>query len=380
MIRRLILFCAVAALLPGYAAAQASMFGTRVLGLPLLPLSARAQGMGGGNALFDPEVGLNPAALWITQRHIGSVSLRHFWRSSDNPFGSASGNDTQFPLIMVAGPVGARWDYGVSVSGFTDRTFALALTDTLLLRDVPVAVNDTLVSRGGVTDIRGALAYTVSPRLAVGLGLHLLTGTNKIEYRRRFSDSSYVPVRIRNELSFSGPGLSAGVSAQPVNGLRLAGMVRWDGDLAYYKDSTQLESIPLPITLAVGFQVQAGSRLLLAGQGLRRNWSVTNEFVTSEGGLGSRNTTEASLGFEWIRNRARPNRFPLRAGIRYAQLPFPLVEAQKGREIQVSLGTGFRFTADRGSLDIALERAWRDDGGPFKERSFMISIGVGIRP
>jgi hypothetical protein len=380
MSRRLLAVLVLLIALPLAARAQSSVFGTRVLGLPILPLSARAQGMGGGNALFDPDVGLNPASLWLTQRHVGTVSMRHFWRTSRNEFGDASGNDTQFPLVLVAGPIGRKWDYGVSVAGFTDRTFALALRDTIILRDTGVEISDTLHSRGGTSDIRASLAYTVSQRLAVGVTLHMITGTNRVEYRRHFSDSSYIPVRIRNDLSVSGPGMSLGISAQPVSNVRLAGLVRFDTDLNYYKDSLRLDDIPLPVTVAGGLQIQAGPRLLLAGQALRRNWSVADEFVVSQGGVGARNTTEGSFGLEYIRNRSRPSAFPLRFGVRYAQLPFPAVEGQEGHEFQLSLGTGFRFTADRGSLDIALERTWRDDGDAFRERTFMISVGVGIRP
>ena len=111
--------------------AQSSEFGTRALGLPVLSLSARAQGMGGGAAMFDPDVPLNPSSIWLTQRATATFSVRHFWRTSENPFGTADGNDTQFPLVMVTGPIGARWDFSISVSAYTDRTFALALHDTI---------------------------------------------------------------------------------------------------------------------------------------------------------------------------------------------------------------------------------------------------------
>jgi hypothetical protein len=117
------------AVLASRAAAQSSEFGTRALGLPVAALSARAQGMGGGAAMFDPDVALNPSAIWLTQRATATFSVRHFWRTSENPFGTADGNDTQFPLVMVAGPIGNRWDFSISVSAYTDRTFALALLD-----------------------------------------------------------------------------------------------------------------------------------------------------------------------------------------------------------------------------------------------------------
>ena len=374
----LVLFAA--AVLTSRAAAQASEFGTRALGLPVLPLSARAQGMGGGAAMFDPENSLNPAAIWQTQRGTATFSVRQFWRTSENPFGSASGNDTQFPLVMVTGPIGSRWDFGVSVSAYTDRTFALTLSDSMDIRDTRVAINDTLISKGGVNDIQAAVAYTASPKLSLGLGLHILTGTNRFEYHRVFSDSTYVPVRIKNELSFSGPAISAGFTAEPVKRVRLAGMARWDGDLAFYKDSTKLSEIPMPLTFAGGIQVSAGDRLTLAGHGLYRNWSVADESIKDRGGLGADNAAEAAFGLEWIRNARRPYKFPIRAGVRYAQLPYPVVDGSKGSEIQLSLGTGFRFTANRGSVDLAIERAWRDDGAAFKEKTFMFTFGVGIRP
>lgn len=378
--RRVLLVLLALPALAGRAGAQASEFGTRALGLPVLPLSARAQGMGGGVALFDPENPLNPAAIWLTQRGTATFAVRQYWRTSENPFGSASGNDTQFPLVMVSGPIGARWDFGVSVSAYTDRTFALTLSDTIDIRGAPVGLSDTLISRGGVNDIQLAFAYTVSRDFSLGFGLHVLTGTNRFEYRRVFSDSTYVPVRIKNELSFSGPGLSAGFTAEPIRRVRLAGMARWDGDLAFYKDSTKLSDIPMPLTFAGGIQVAAGDRLTLAGHGLYRNWSVADESIRERGGLGADNAAEAAFGLEWIRNARSPYKFPIRAGVRYAQLPYPVVDGSKGKEIQLSLGTGFRFTSNRGSIDLAIERAWRDDGAAFKEKSFMFTFGVGIRP
>ena len=379
--RRAALVLLALAAVTSRAAAQASEFGTRALGLPILPLSARAQGMGGGIAMFDPDASLNPAAIWLTQRATATFSVRQFWRTTENPFGTADGNDTQFPLVMVTGPIGSRWDFGLSVSAYTDRTFALALNDTIDIRGVPVGIKDTLISKGGVNDIQGALAFTVSRNFAVGLGLHVLTGTNRFEYRRSFSDSSYTPVRIKNELAFSGPAISAGFTAEPIRRVRLAGMMRWDGDLAFYKDSTKLSDIPMPLTFAAGVQIAAGDRLILAGHGLYRNWSVADESIKARGGLGADNAAEGTFGLEWTRSLRSPYKFPIRAGVRYAQLPYPVVEGGgKGTELQLSFGTGFRFTANRGSVDFAIERAWRSDGDAFKEKSFMFTFGVGIRP
>ena len=53
----------LAAAAPNTAAAQASQFGVRGLGLPGRALSARSLATGGGFGLFDGESSLNPAAL-----------------------------------------------------------------------------------------------------------------------------------------------------------------------------------------------------------------------------------------------------------------------------------------------------------------------------
>jgi hypothetical protein len=72
-------------------------------------------------------------------------------------------------------------------------------------------------------------------------------------------------------------------------------------------------------------------------------------------------------------------KFPFRAGYAYASYLIRSSRALDGSELQLSLGTGFRFTANRGSVDFAIERAWRDDDAGLKEKSFMFTFGVGIR-
>jgi hypothetical protein len=376
---RRLLLVAAAMLAPATLLAQASQFGVRSLGLPVLPLSARGQGTGGGFGFFDPETSLNPASIAGVRAGTASFNVRQFWRDTENPYGTSSGNDTQFPLVFIGGPLGPKWNVSVSVAAYTDRTFALASSDTLTIRDQPVAVTDTTASKGGINDIRVGFSYRIGTTLAVGFGVHALTGSNRIEFRRHFSDSSYATVRLQSELSFAGPGLSAGLIAEPVRNLRLAALLRWDGTLRYNKDSTRLGEISMPLTLGAGVQWSAARSLSLAGHVLARNWSVADEDIRNRGGTGARNTIEVAGGTEFATNGRRPSQFPIRLGARYATLPFPLVAGGEGSEVMVSAGTGVRFTGGRGSLDLALERAWRSEGA-FKEQSFMLMFGVGIRP
>lgn len=379
MNRRIVLAVAVWCL-PAVATAQVSQFGVRSLGLPLLPVSAATQGTGGGFAMFDAESALNPASLSGMARPVASFGLRQYWRTSENPFGKEDGNDTAFPLILVGGPIGRRFAFGVSASGLTDRTFSVPLADTVTLRGSEVVLSDTLISKGGITDIRVGGAFDVSSRLQVGLGLHVLTGTNRIEYRRRFSDSTYFPVELRNELSFAGPGVSVGVLAEPSKGLRLSAMYLWYGDLKLNKDSTRVAEIPMPQSIALGAQ-WARSKLSLAGHVLSRNWSVQNDYLISQGGTGASNTIEVAAGGVLRTDPVQLAKWPLRFGARWAQLPYPLTAGgDAGSETGISVGSGFAFGGGRAIMDFAVERTWRSGAPGYTEKAFALSLGVAIRP
>lgn len=360
--------------------AQASEFSVRGLGLPVLPASVRGQGMGGSLTLLDAEATLNPASVAGLRVATASFNLRQYWRSSRNPFGSDGGTDTQFPLVFVGGPIGPRWTVSISAAGLTDRTFSVGREDTVTVRDVPVAVHDTLSSRGGLTELQLAGSYRVNSWLALGAGVRAVTGLNRIEFRRTFEDPDYASVRTRNEWSGLAPGASLGLLAEPAARLRLAALIRVAGDLRIDIDSTHVTRQPMPVTLAAGLGWQFGPTLLATGHVLHRNWSVADSSIRDRGGVGARNTMEWAVGVEWLRNRTNPFRFPLRLGVRHADLPFPLEEGQTAGEWMVAMGTGVRFAGGRGSLDLALERTWRSDGAAYRERGFMVSAGLGVRP
>ena len=364
---------------PAALAGQASQFGVRALGLPSLPQSARSHGTAGALGFFDPESAINPASLRGVTRSMASFNLLQSWRTSENPFGRTTGNDSQFPLFFAAGPIGSRLVGSVSASVYSDRTFGLALEDTLVLRDVPVVASDTVLSRGGISDLRAGLAYRIGPRAAVGLGLHILTGTNRIEFRRTFSDSNYASVRLRNELSFAGFGVSLGALVEPVVGLQLAAFARLDGDLSLDRDTTDIGDLNLPRSLGAGVRWQAARGLVIAGHVLTQTWSRLDADLKARGGVGAVNTVAVAGGLEWFRSATRPGRLPIRAGVRWGRLPFPVEDgAEGGSELAIALGTGFRFAGDRGSVDLAVERIWRDEG-VFRERAYALKLGIGIR-
>lgn len=373
----------LALLVPLPLAAQSSQFGVRGVGLPGRELSVRAIGTGGGFALFDGESSRNPASIAALPVFTASFTAMQNWRASTNPAGEASVQTNRFPHVMAGGRLGRSnvWLAG-SISNYTDRDFRLATQDTVVLRGEPVEVFDTTGSTGGLNDLRLAAAWGVGPTLTVGAGLHAVTGSNRLIIRRGFGDSAYQPVRESAELEYGTFGVSAGVWSKPSPTLALAFTARYDGTSGVEVDSSgvSLADVGLPATLAGGALWTASPRLTVGGQATWRGWGRADEGVKDLGGVGAKHTIEVAGGLEYYRNQAEPLRFPVRAGVRWGQLPFPLLPGGQGSEFGISVGTGTRFAANRGGFDLALERVWRSEGSNHSETAWLLSAGVSVRP
>jgi len=377
---RLLRVAAVGMLVAGPVAAQSSQFGVRGLGLLQRPISVRATGTGGSFGLFDPESALNPASIGQVSFLNANFQTVQGWRRSESPAGAASARDNRYPGVFVAGPIGGtRLSMSVSASGLADRNFVLGSRDTLILRGVPVEAFDTLASQGGLSDLRVAVAWRQSRAVQWGVGLHLITGSNRIQSKREFTDSSYAGATERFTYSFLGFGASAGVMVRLGRSVTLGGMVRTDDRLRTERDSLSIGSIALPVTVSGGARIQLGDRLLLAGSALFRNWSVANSDLIVQGGTGSVNSTEISAGLEFLTDAKRAFNRPIRLGLRRGTLPFPLRPGDKTTETAASLGTSFRFLADRAGFDLALQRVWRKGGAGFEETATLLTFGITVR-
>ena len=377
--RRLLLLALLAAV-PAAAEAQSSQFGIRGLGQPGRPYTARTVGTGGAFGLFDAESSLNPAALDGTPTVVAGFTGAQAYRSVDNPAGSESLRESRFPLIAFAGPI-RRFPIvlGVSYSSYVNRDFTLATADTVAIRDVLVPVGDTLASRGGISDLRFAGSYRVREGWAVGAALHVFTGSSRMRFDRTFADDSYTPVTQRAELSYAGIGGSIGTVRQLSPSLAVAALIRSDGHVGIDRDSTRVSQVDLPYTFGLGLRWRPTRRLEVATQGLYRTWSAANSDLLAAGAAGARNTVELALGGEYVSDPRRPFRRPLRFGVRYGTLPFPVLDGPLAKEFAASLGTGARFAQQRGGLDLALEY-FRRSAGAYKENGVAITVGVSVRP
>ncbi len=361
--------------------AQSSLFGVRGLGQPGRPLSVGTRATGGSFGLFDGESDLNPAALVGLRAVSAGLVATPSWRHWETPAGSASLRETRFPLIHLGGPVpNTRLGLGIAIGSYADRDFKLASVDTVMLRGVPVEAFDTLQSLGGLNEVRFAAGYQLSAGTAIGVGVHWITGSSRMRARRTFSDSLFIPVAQTAELSYQGAGFSLGLTQQVGPRAQVALLVRSDTRASVDLDSASAYTVDLPWTFAAGAQLHPSPRLTVAASGQLRTWSGANSDLLAQGGLGAMNTLELNFGAEYLRNRRAPYSLPIRAGVRYAQLPFPLTPGVRPHEFGISAGTGTRFAQDRAAVDLALEQTWRSDGQGFKERAFTLIFGLSIRP
>jgi hypothetical protein len=379
-VQRLALVSLLAAA-PIAAHAQSSEFGVRGLGFPGREQSARASGTAGAFAFFDGQSSLNPASLAYLGGLTAGFTLLGDYRSSTDPAGTTSLRDPRFPQFMVGGPIPRRpFTVGLSYSNYTTRDYSLTFPDTIVLRGALVGVTDTIESRGGINDFRLAVAYRPAAGWSVGVGAHIITGADRMRAVRAFSDTLYRTSVQRAELSFAGFGASIGVVGQIVPSLGVAAVFRSDGHLSVKQDSLEVSRVDLPITVGGAIRWRIVPKLDFAGQVLARNWSTANADLVGAGGVGAVSTFEAAGGFEYTPNPRRPFRRPLRIGFRYAELPFPLSPGATASEFGVAVGSGLTFAADRGGIDVAVERAWRRQDDQFNERAWLITAGVTVRP
>ncbi len=365
----------------GPVAGQASQFGVRGLGLPGHASSARVLGSGGALGLFDGESSQNPASLATLSATTAVFTMTAASRKSTNPAGDATGRDTRFPQMLIGGPIPrSRFVLGVSYSLFTDRDFQLVSTGSESPRGVPVAVTDTLTSRGGISDIRLATGWAITPALVVGGGIHFLTGSNRMAARRVWADDNYAAIEERAELSYHTIGFSAGVLFRPLPRLEVAALFRRDGELRIERDSTPSARIAMPVTLSAAARFRLTNSLDFAGQATLRDWSRADAGLRGTGAVGARDTREFSGGVEFFTNRRKPTQRPIRIGIRYAELPFLLDTTGQPSELALSAGTGLRFARDLGGIDIAVERTRRSQGGSYTETAWQFTVGISVRP
>lgn len=355
--------------------AQVSVYSVVGFGFPAEAMGVRARSLGGGEIGVDPRSAVNPAAT-VSFRRLTVVATSNVARRSYEIDGTAVKGlrDTRFPFAIVGGDIpGTRFSFAASFSTYVDRTYDLSIHDTITLRGEEVAVSDRLRSSGSVIDSRFALGWIAGSALSLGLAAHVMSGSARVTAARAFADPSYNVFGQRTEEGYSGFGISAGVLANLLPGLRIGGALRTNTSLDVTRDSEPAGSVDLPFSAAGGLQLTVGPTARWSASAWWRSWSRAEGLAAQGSGVRVFDTWSVGTGIEL--GSAAPL---LRGGVRYSQLPFSPTEEQP-REISVAVGSGFSFAAARALADFAVERTLRDGAGA-SERIWQFSVAVLLQP
>jgi len=327
----------------------------------------RARTTGGAFAPFDAFSPLTDAVLADVRRMSASFTSGTSWRSVDAGATQSSLVGTRFPAMVIAGPVTRRIVVGGGFSTYLDRSFGVVIHDTINLRGVQQPITDQITSDGAISDLRIAVAARLHSRLAVGLGLHRITGSTRVDAKRSFADTlNYRTSTARDEVAYGGTGGSASLLFDVTSDVRLAGWFRSDSRLRADVGGHTVADNDLPLMYGAGVQWRAGAQASLAGNVMWRNWGAVQSIADAH------DTFNWSVGAE-IGSPASPFRFGLRGG----QLPFGVGKAPT--EVGFSGGLGRQFSGGRGRLDIGLERLQRSGSG-LNERVWTFLLGLTVRP
>lgn len=360
------------------AAADGSVFGIRGLGILGRQTSARSASAGGGFGMFDAAGGLNPAALSRWRTIVGwavSAASRRRLRAGAV---DASLTSTRFPVFGFATLLGERLVLGVSVADYLDRNWSVSREDTVVLHGSPVAGRELTSSTGGVSDFRLAAAFRLSPAVAIGLGMHSLAGSTRLEVQREFADDAFLNFSDRAITEFSGFGVSVGALAAVRPSLALAASVRFNSDLEARSTSGARATVALPVEMSLGAQLTPVAGVSWAGSVGYATWSRAADDLADAGEARSRDIWSVEVGLELETASLGSTRLPLRLGYRWRQLPFPVGGDALG-ERAFSAGIGLDFAGRRATADLGVERGTRVAGRQ-SERFTTAFVGLVVRP
>lgn len=133
----------------------------------------------------------------------------------------------------------------------------------------------------------------------------------------------------------------------------------------------------VPDRFGFAARVDAIPGLSLLASADRTTWSNLN-------GLGSTEATaqdawEYAVGAEFSAQRARITNWVYSVGYRTRDLPFA-ADGRAVTERALSGGLSAPLAGSRVTLDMALQRATRDAGSDVKERAWLLSLGLTVRP
>jgi hypothetical protein len=343
-------------------ASAQSLFATRGLGVPVAAVDARGAALGNiGVGLLGFHTSMvNPAELAGLSRRGVSAALQPVSTSVDVEGVEDGTSGTRFPLVSILYPVSPRLVLSLGYGGYLDQSWGVLSQSEQIINGENVTTNDLLRSTGGIAQMRLSAAYSLTPTFAVGAAAGLLAGNVERLAARTFADSAGA-IRFfeeRRRWRYSAPIAAAGFRWDVASGVRIGASVMAGGDLEARSDDEDAESrdYGAPLDVNAGASLRLSPLLMAtAGGGWSRVPSTSGQTVSSE-------AMRAGGGFEYQGLRTGLRTYPIRLGLRWAQLPYHMDDESQATEFGVSGGIGFRLgdPMDPAAVaDFSVERATR---------------------
>jgi hypothetical protein len=347
-----------------------SLFNAAGMGLPVEALDGRARalgnlGIGLGDASLMPT---DPAAMARFRIATGIMAGQPSWvdySQDGGPSGSFQGN--RFPLVGIAYPIFSGL-MSVQIGSFLDQHFTSEASGMVDLGGTSVETVDVFEQDGAVSNLNIGYARMIGERTAVGATVGRYAGSVIRTLTRSFEASLEVePYVERGKWSYTGHSVTAGVSTDVTDGIRVAASVQiptaLDAD-ASAETSGADGSFDLPAQYRLGANAQLAPGLELSASAAYADWSGIADDLVETVTAGS--ASGFGLGIELSRARLLGREAPLRFGFRRTGLPFSF--GDDGASERVFSG-GFGLDLNRtndlrlAGADFALERGRRSGGG-----------------
>lgn len=345
-------------------------------GYPTGQLSSAAAGFGGAIAEIDAASPINPAAISTPLRF--SIYLQfepEFRRTTANETGVSS-NAMRFPLFMGTGSFN-RFTGSLSFSTLLDRSWSNVYSDSQVVGGTLYPSTLSASSSGAMNDVRFALAYHVNPIVQVGIAYHAITGENRLHFGRSFPDSTGIgSVSQSSSMSYAGNAVSIGTMLHPVDGLLIGASVRKGGALDVEQDGSNLADADVPARFgaSIAWFGIPGTTMSLRYE--KTAWSDMASLGTDS--MSTFDATDIGAGLDFSGPTIGGTSSVIRLGVRDRNLPFGW-NGNKVDERSYSGGVGVPLGRGRGHVDLTLQRVMRE-AGAIKERSWLVTLGLGIRP
>lgn len=360
--------------------AQANLSG-QGLGYPQGQLSTRALGTGGAIGETDPLSLVNPAALAFTPATTLFFQIEPEYRKV--VVGPVTDNTTtaRYPLFAAVLPLGSSWAVGLTSSTLLDRTWTTSVDSNVVFGTDTVSSTFLFGSSGSINDLRLAGAWTPNAYIRLGLGGHLISGSDRVFVARQFvNNTAFGNFADSSTLSFDGGAVSGGIQIVTPKLFVASASYRWGGTLNARRNDTTLARgrVPDRLGLSLAYIGVEGSEFAVRTS--YNKWSELN-------GLNQGTTPPAvdawdtGVGAEIAGPHLGSQPLMLRFGGRWRTLPYEAGPTfQKVNETTFNGGLGFTMANGRVITDLGLAHANRTAGIGIIERAWTLSIGLGIRP